>query len=169
MRTGSSTGCFFLVVATSMMWACASSQPPVGGITTAVPSGASNLVDVTVNVDATSLPDEKRRVFDSYHGPDQLKNAVLAELLKTGKRPAPGPAEMKITVTGFRLRSTASVVGFGMMAGGDGLEVDVVVLSDSRVLKSYKTGSGSVMGGYSGQGRLDRLIGTTAERIVRDL
>lgn len=161
-----------LLAAASALWACASSQPspqPTSGAT--APAAAANAVagDVTVTVDLSGLPDDKRQAFEGHRGSERLTSGVLAELRRTGKRPPAEPAELKIAVTGFRLRSTASRVWFGMMAGGDGLKVDVTVLGEGRTLKTYSTGSGSAVGGFGDEGRFDRLIATTSERIVQEL
>ena len=82
------------------------------------------------------------------------------------------PVQLALTVTNFRIRSTATSVWFGAMAGADVLDVEATATKDDQVLARWKTGSGSVVGGLirpGVDGRFDRLVTTTAERIVGGL
>ena len=127
--------------------------------------------DVPLSVDETRLSPERRAVFDKLSGSSRLAAAVREEMARQGRVPAP-PVQLVLVVTNFRIRSTATSVWFGAMAGADMLDVETTAAKDDRVLKQWKTGSGSVVGGLirpGVEGRFDRLIGTTAERIVAGL
>jgi hypothetical protein len=127
--------------------------------------------DVPLSVDEGRLSSERRVAFDKLSGPTRLAAAVREEMARQGRVPAP-PVHLVLVVTNFRIRSTATSVWFGAMAGADMLDVETTAVKDDRVVKQWKTGSGSVVGGLirpGVEGRFERLIGTTAERIVAGL
>jgi len=156
---------------------CAGPKPspsvsPAGPPTAVVPiePGASP-GDVPLSVDEGRLSPERRVAFDKLSGSSRLAAAVREEMARQGRVPAP-PVQLVLVVTNFRIRSTATSVWFGAMAGADMLDVETTALKDNQVLKQWKTGSGSVVGGLirpGVEGRFERLIGTTAERIVAGL
>lgn len=58
------------------------------------------------------------------------------------------------------------------MAGADILDVETVATKDDQTLNRWKTGSGSIVGGLIRPGvedRFERLVGTTAQRVVAGL
>jgi hypothetical protein len=126
---------------------------------------------VGITIDSSRLPAERRAVFDQMSGNTRLDAALRDQMLKQGRRPAP-PAQLDVVVTAFRLRSTATSVWFGAMAGGDSLDVDVIVKSNGQEVKRIKTGAGQIRGGLiapSAEGRFERLASATAERVVEQL
>jgi hypothetical protein len=139
--------------------------PPAASAT----SGAGS--DVAITVDASRLPADRRATFDRLSGSARFEAALRDQMLKQQRRPAP-PAQVDVSVTAFRLRSTATSVWFGAMAGGDVLDVDVVVKNNGQEVKRIKTGSGQIRGGLiapSAEGRFERLVEATAERVVEQL
>jgi hypothetical protein len=156
---------------------CAGSKPSPSVSPAAAPAavvpiepGASPS-DVPLNVDEGQLSPERRAAFDKLSGPSRLTAAVREEMARQGRVPAP-PVQLQLVITNFRIRSTATSVWFGAMAGADMLDVETTAVKDNQVLKQWKTGSGSVVGGLirpGVEGRFERLIGTTAERIVAGL
>jgi hypothetical protein len=86
--------------------------------------------------------------------------AVRAEMARQRRVPAP-TVRLALTVTNFRIRSTATSVWFGAMAGADILDVEATAVKDDQVLNRWKTGSGSIVGGLirpGMDGRFERLI-----------
>src|SRR5262249_25575471 len=127
--------------------------------------------DVPLSVDETRLSPERRAAFDKLSGASRPAAAVRGEKARQGRVPAP-PLQLVLLVTNLPLPSTPPSGWFGAMAGADMLDVETTAAKDDRVLKQWKTGSGSVVGGLirpGVEGRFDRLIGTTAERIVAGL
>lgn len=143
--------------------------PPGSPVAQATSEGTPQ---VTVSVDGSGIAPERQEAFEQRGGAEALANGVLAELASTGKQPAPGPAELQVVITHFRLRSTGSGFWLGMMAGADRLDVDVTVVHDGQVLKTYSTGVAGVMAGVikpGAGGRFNGLIEVTAQRIVQEL
>jgi len=144
--------------------------PPTGADVTSAGSAAT-AAEVGITIDSSRLPAERRAVFDKMSGNTRLDAALRDQMLKQGRRVAP-PAQLDVVVTAFRLRSTATSVWFGAMAGGDLLDVDVVVKSNGQEVKHFKTGAGQIRGGLiapSAEGRFERLTTATAERVVGQL
>jgi len=157
--------------------ACSSSRSPAPATSpaqapTAAPTtGGGAAPDVAITVDASRLPADRRATFDRLSGSARFETALRDQMLKQGRRPAPS-AQVDVVVTAFRLRSTATSVWFGAMAGGDVLDVDVVVKGDGQEVRRFKTGAGQIRGGLiapSAEGRFERLTDTTAERVVNQL
>lgn len=149
---------------------CSSAALPPGSIVAQATSEDSP--QVTVSVDGSGIAAERREVFEQRGGAEALANSVLNELARTGKQPAPRPAELRIVITSFRLRSTGSGFWLGAMAGADKLDVDVTVIQDGQELKTYSTDVAGVVAGVikpSAGGRFNGLIEVTAERIVEEL
>ena len=163
-----------LVVASSL--GCSGTRTPspsaarAPGVQVPIDNGASP-ASVPVSVTAEQLSPERRAAFDKLDGPARLAAAVREEMVRQHRVPA-SPVQLALTVTSFRIRSTATSVWFGAMAGADVLDVETTATKDDQVLARWKTGSGSVVGGLirpGVDGRFDRLVTTTAERIVAGL
>jgi hypothetical protein len=149
---------------------CSSTALPPGSVVAQATSQGTP--QVTVSVDGSGIAAERREEFEQRGGAEALANGVLSELARTGKEPAPGPAELRVVITSFRLRSTGSGFWFGPMAGADKLDVDVTVLQDAQVLKTYSTGVAGVVAGVikpGAGGRFNGLIEVAAQRIVEEL
>ena len=166
-----------LVLAASTMWGCAASttpeptpQAPATELSAKV--GVPNAPQVTVSVDANSLQGDAREAFYQHNGAKSLAAEVSAELVKTGKELEPRLTELQIDVTKLRLRSTATGLWLGVMAGADILDVNVTLMSGSNVLRSYTTGVGGAMAGLvkpTAEGRFKGLVELVSERIVQGL
>jgi len=158
-------GCLALTVG-----GCSSATLPPGSLVAQAMSAGDP--QVTVSVDGSGIAAERREAFEQRGGAEALANAVLNELASTAKQPAPGPAELRVVVTSFRLRSTGSGFWLGVMAGVDRLDVDVTVIDDGQVVKTYSTGVAGAIAGMikpGADGRFDGLIEVTAQRIVAEL
>lgn len=110
--------------------------------------------------------------FDEHDGRNRLRHAVLNELIRTGKGPSLAADRLVVTVTKFRLRSTASGVWVGAMAGADMLDVSAAVQKDGQTLRTAETGVGSIMAGMvkpTADGRFNSMVLEAAKRLVGEL
>jgi hypothetical protein len=158
-------------VACVALAACSSGRSPAPGAAPFPATGGGTASDVVITVDASRLPPDRRAAFDALSGGARLEACLREQMRKQGRGPA-ASAQLDVVVTAFRLRSTATSVWFGAMAGGDVLDVDVVVKSDGQEVRRFKTGAGQIRGGLiapSSEGRFERLTETTAERVVEQL
>jgi hypothetical protein len=158
------------VVLGSTFWGCSSTAFPPGS--TLARTTSDGTPQVTVSVDASGIAQERLQVFEERGGAEALANGILKELAETKKQPAPAPAELRVVVTNFRLRSTGSGFWLGAMAGADKLDVDVTLVSEGEVLKTYQTGVAGVVAGLIKPGagkRFNGLIEVASERIVQEL
>ena len=154
------------IIAAVALSACNAKRPPV-------PSAAALKVlpAVTVTVDP-QLDAERAAAFNKSDGPTLLRDAVLAELGKTNKGATLQGTQVQLQVTRFRLRSTATGVWFGGMAGADMLDVSVSLVRDGTTERTFATGTGGIAAGLikpSAEGRLNGLVTTVAERVVAQL
>jgi hypothetical protein len=94
-----------------------------------------------------------------------------------GENLSPGELPLALPATVRLVRSDAygplqPVCGLVQLAGADILDVEATAAKDDQVLNRWKTGSGSIVGGLirpGMDGRFERLISTTAQRIVAGL
>ncbi len=124
---------------------------------------------VTIVVDTSRLPADRVAAWNEEGGTKALTDAVATELLDEKKQLAAGPAELRLVVTSFRLRSSGSAMWLGVMAGADVLDVEATVVSGGATVKTFSTGAGTAMGGAMSGGRFDKLVETTSERLVAGL
>ena len=77
-----------------------------------------------------------------------------------------------VEIVKMRVRSTASAIWWGMMAGVDVIDVHVSVSENGHRLKDFETGVSTSLGGfiYGAQGkRITRMIDALSKRIAADL
>ena len=163
------------LLALCLISGCGPKQSPTSNdaaVSARIPlDGSTSPSAVVVNVDEGQLSPERRAAFEKLNGPTRLVAAVREEMARQQRVPAP-PVQLALTVTEFRIRSTATSVWFGAMAGADVLDVQTVAAKDGQILAQWKTGAGSIVGGLIRpgiDGRFERLISTTAQRIVAGL
>lgn len=130
----------------------------------------ANVGTVVVSVSSTLDADDKR-IFDEVNGTTRLKAAVEGAVTKIAKLTPGSPRVLEVEVTGFRLRSGATVFWAGIMAGVDTLDVDVTVRDGAQVLRTYTTGCGSsgIQGGLTSSSRFQPMADTVAERVAEQL
>ena len=170
MTTRSVLGLIVLLGVGSTFWGCSSTAFPPGS--TVARTTSDGTPQVTVSIDASGIPQERLQVFEERGGAEALANGILKALTETKKQPALAPAELRVVVTNFRLRSTASGFWAGPIAGADKLDVGVTLLSEGEVLKTYETGVAGVVAGLIKPGagrRFNGLIEVASERIVQEL
>lgn len=148
--------------------ACGAKQPAVQrpADAEAVPAVGS----ITISI-SDSLEPERRTRFDKAEGSSRLGRAVEAELTRAGRFNRESPRTLEVQVTRYRMRSGATVVWLGIMAGSDLLEVKVTARDGDRIVREYSTGAASA-GAYKGLdqvSRLENLVSTLAKRIVEEL
>jgi hypothetical protein len=120
---------------------------------------------------APQIEGDRARVFQEQDGAARLRNAVLDEML--ARHPALAPSdEVRIVVTRFRLRSTATGFWLGGFAGADILDVTVTLARGGATVRTFDTGIGSLLGGLTGataSRRFNRIAKHLAGRIVKTL
>ena len=150
----------------ALLWGCGASPPRVPA-----PAELQGLPEVTVSV-GPGVTGDRVQAFQAQDGSARLRNAVLDELLETKKGAGLGVAELRISVTRFRLRSTASGVWLGGFAGADMLDVSVAVVNGGQTTRTFGTGVGGLTAGLvkpSAGGRFNGLVRAVAKRIVEKL
>jgi hypothetical protein len=79
---------------------------------------------------------------------------------------------MRLLVTRFRLRSTATGVWVGAMAGADMLDVTATLVRGGEAVRTVSTGVGGIAAGLikpSATGRFNGLVREVARRLVKEL
>ena len=79
---------------------------------------------------------------------------------------------LDIRIIKMRVRSTASAIWWGVMAGADYITVKVDVLEAGRSLKTFETGTSTALGGFFFGGRevrISRMLDTLSKRIVEKI
>lgn len=151
------------LIAAAVLSACNASRPPVPSAAALQGSPA-----VVVTVDP-QLVAGRAAAFNESNGPTLLRDAVIAELGRTNKGAALQGTQLQLRVTRFRLRSTATGVWFGGMAGADMLDVSASLVRDGTTQRTFDTGTGGLTAGLikpSAEGRMNGLVTTVAERVV---
>lgn len=124
------------------------------------------IVTVSDKVD----PDDQQ-IFKEVDGTPRLKQALEKAVANVAKLNAVSPRVLEVQVTGFRLRSGATVFWAGVMAGVDTLDVDVAVRDGQQITRSYTTGVGSsgIAGGLTSSSRFQPMADVVAERVADEL
>jgi hypothetical protein len=102
--------------------------------------------DVQVMMD---LDSDREDAFRAYAMSGAIRRALLKELKQHGKLASDGPV-LEFTATGFRLRSTSTVLWVGVMAGSDYLTGTAAVKQDGNVLKSFEASARGTESLWSG-------------------
>jgi hypothetical protein len=127
--------------------------------------------DVVVEL-GTDFDPSRIATFDEHDGRNRLRHAVLNELIRQGKGPSLAADRLVVTVTKFRLRSTASGVLGSSFAGADMLDVSGAIQKDGLTLRTAETGVGGLMAGFvkpTADGRFNGLVLEAAKRLVAEL
>ena len=136
------------------------------------PGEVQRLPRVTVAL-SPEIEAERAQVFHEQDGATRLQNAVLDELIAHPPASALTPRdELRVLVTHFRLRSTASGVWAGAMAGADMLDVSVAIAQGDKTMRTFTTGVGGLAAGLvkpTAEGRFNGLVREVAQRIVKEL
>lgn len=81
-----------------------------------------------------------------------------------------GDGDIEVKVVGMRLRSNGTAISWGVMAGGDWITVNVDIIENGEVVKSFQTGTATALGGFVFGGRsvrVGRMMKTLADRIAQ--
>jgi hypothetical protein len=128
---------------------------------------------VMAALDTDSIPADRLSAARDYGTSTVLHGAVLERLVEDGLFDANSPATLKLTVTGFRLRSMAVVTWAGSVSGRDHLFVNAALLDGKgQTVWNEAVNASSMRGSVifgSESGRLENLARTTAGRVARDL
>jgi hypothetical protein len=129
------------------------------------------LPDVAVEL-APEIGTERTAVFERYDGRARLRNALLDELITTGKGRSLGADRVVLTVTKFRLRSTGAGVWLGAFAGADMMDATADLQKDGATIRQLKNGTGGITAGLikpSADGRFNGLVKELAKRLVAQM
>jgi hypothetical protein len=158
-------GVTFLTLTILAIGACGSARSHPAPVGAPIPQVGSVVVDM-----APELPADRRARLDKLGATFLLKGALEAALSKAGKFDAQSPVVLQVDITKFRLRSGATVFWFGVMAGGDYMDVRAAAHDGDRTLRQVETGAGSIgAGGLSQDSRFATLARAVADRVTKDL
>jgi hypothetical protein len=96
-----------------------------------------------------SLEDGREDAFRVYAMSGAIRRALLKELQRRGKLAPDGPL-LEFTATGFRLRSTSTIILVGVMAGSDYLTGVATVERDGAVIKAFEASARGTESLWSG-------------------
>ena len=93
-------------------------------------SDGSKISSVTISADKESVSGVQRESLEKNHIIENLKEALMNALESKKRVSSDGTLRLDIIITRHRLRSEVNKVMFGIAAGSDVIEVDVLVLKD---------------------------------------
>lgn len=102
---------------------------------------------------------------------DTLTAAIRNRLSDTGKL-QPAGATLTVNISSVRVRSTASAVMLGIMAGPDHLEANIAVVAKGQTVKTFIGEASRTSGAFAGPGaggRIESLCEELAISIVGQL
>lgn len=125
---------------------------------------------VAVSV-APSLSADRVQAFNGVDGSSRLTRALESALTKAGTLDPSSPRVLDVQVTKYRMRSGATVFWFGLMAGGDLLDVTATVSEGGQAVRTVSTGAGTsgAFAGLDQVSRFEKVSGAVAERVVKQL
>jgi outer membrane murein-binding lipoprotein Lpp len=127
---------------------------------------------VKVSVDYDKIASERHEVIKKYEVVSRLQNGVMDQLKAQNKYESGGQVDLKIRLTGFRLRSGSSAFWLGAMAGKDFASVNVDVFDKGNKIHSYSTDSSTLLGGIikpAPSQRINSVCKEVSKRIVSHL
>ena len=92
----------------------------------------SQISSIYISVDGDAITGERKEALDKHHIIEHLKESLMTALNSKNRISSDGSLELDIIITRFRLRGDTNKVMFGVMAGVDVLEVDVLVVKDGK-------------------------------------
>jgi ribosomal protein L30E len=149
---------------------CASNGKVVAANNKPALSGKVGTVKVLVDYD--NIASERHEVIKKYEVVSRLKNGVLDQLKAQNKYQSGGQVDLRILLTGFRLRSGSSAFWLGAMAGKDFASVNVDVIDNGNKVHSYSTDSSTLLGGIikpAPSQRVNSVCKEVSKRIVSQL
>lgn len=138
-----------------------------------VPSGPTVLAagEKVGRIQITAEPGLDPRIHSTI---EQFKvipglDARLRTQLQPDRLAEDGSASLDIRIIKMRVRGTGTAIWWGMMAGADYITVSVDVRSGERSLKTFETGTSTILGGFIFGGRevrINRMLDALAKRIA---
>jgi hypothetical protein len=154
---------------------CASSSVSPRATAAASGGGASGarVADVGSVVVSYAISGENRELLERLNGAARLKTTIEGKLAEAAKLKSGSPRVLQVEVTDIRLRSAATMVWAGVMAGVDTLQVQVTVRDAGQVVHQFTTGASTsgvgVVGNFPMDSRYQTMADAVAERIAKDL
>jgi hypothetical protein len=115
----------------------------------------------------SALPADRRASVQTYDATGRTKRQLRAIL--GSNYAGQGDLVLKVRIREFRLRSKASTIWWGGLAGVDMLGVAVSVEREGAVVKEFVTGVAATEGGADPGNRLDFMVAKLCPRIVAEL
>ena len=153
-----------LLLAVSLVAGCAS-KGDSRETEAAAPAGPSllaqgkSIANVSVSL-ASELPADATAAAEQY----EVKSRLDSQLREKGSIADGGNLDVEISVVGMRLRTNGAAIWLGVMAGVDWITVDVNVLENGSVVKTFQSNTSTSLGGFGFGGRTARV-----DRMVNDL
>jgi len=152
---------------------CAAKQQMALSLQQKATSVTESVRVVLVDINGNALNGEQADAASRYRVGERLQQAITGVLSARSRYDAEnGVVSLHIMVNSLRLRSAASALMFGVMAGPDRLAVDVIVKQEGRIVKTYHTDTSTALGGLllpAPTQRIERMVKTLSERIVLGL
>jgi hypothetical protein len=151
-------------IALGLLASCVSSQVyEVTGSASSVPSVA----DVRVSADQTGWDADTIDWYRQLAMNGALRSEIVQELRRNGRMAPDGPT-LVVTVTDFRLRSSAHAAMFGAFAGEDRVAARASIERGGKVLRTYEISSSTATSGI-GRNSTDARTRMIARSITRKL
>jgi hypothetical protein len=159
------------LIAGLILVACGSNGSKVSSATNK-PVITGKVGTVNVIVDYDKIVAERHDTIKKYEVVSRIENGVKEQLKAQNKYKSGGRVNLKIHLTGFRLRSGSSAFWLGAMAGKDFASVNVDVIQNGKKVGSYATDSATILGGIvkpAPSQRVNSVCKEISKRIVDQL
>ncbi len=156
-----------------MLVGCSASQPDLSDAPLEAADGPR--IAAVSRVVVSVLPDldaGRAERLQQEEADAMLQRTIEGELSKGGRlTPDHGPS-LEVTISHFRLRSTAASFWLGSMAGNDSMHIEVEVRDEEEPIKSFTLRRSSILGGVvlpAADVRLRRICEALASDIAQQL
>ena len=165
-------GCLFLLLLLFVANGCAStgggddsgSDAPIGPSALA---GGKKIGELRIHADP-SLEDAVEETIEQFKVVGSLE-ARLRTSVPTVDMSDSGTLVLDVRIIDMRVRSTGAAIWWGVMAGADYITVSVDVQEGGGSLKTFETGTSTMLGGFAFGGRevrISRMLDELAKRIA---
>jgi Domain of unknown function (DUF4410) len=140
---------------------------PGGEAGASVLVGGKHVGTIEITADAALEP-AVQQTIEQFKVVSSLDGRLRTQLLPADGSAA-GVLVLNIRIIKMRVRSTASALWWGVMAGADYITVQVDVLEAGRSLKTFETGTSTALGGFIFGGRevrISRMLDALSKRIA---
>lgn len=125
--------------------------------------GGKTVSSISISA-SDSLAQKTLDIIEKANVANEIETGIRRHL-NNGRISDSGSLAVDIEIVSMRVRSWASVFLWGAMAGADWITVIVTVTENGQQLKTFRTGTSTIRGGWSVQRRISRLLTTLSKRI----